>query len=152
MIKKFIFVILLYLFVAPAFAEKIPVRITPLQLISTNHDEVEVGDWINFETAYETYLNGKLYIAKNTPVIGVVDFVHPNGWGGDKAEIWVSEFNTKDVNNKHLEIIYPIKIKNNINNYKSIKQCFYFYFLGSIRGSEVFIEPDTKTYNIFIEN
>lgn len=134
-----------------AIAEKIPVKISPAQIISTNHDEVEIGDWINFENAHDIYVDGKLYIKKNTPVYGFVDFVHPNGWANDKAEIYINKFYFKDLNNKKCEINSPLRIQTVPDAKPHIKELFTYYILGSFRGSEIFIEPDTKVYNIFIE-
>lgn len=152
MIKKNIFFIFLFfILTTPAFAEKIPVKITPVQIISTNHDEVEVGDWINFETANNVYADGHLYIKKHTPIQGSVDFVHPNGWANDKAEISINKFYLKDINNKKCEINSNLKIKTVLSAKPSIKDLFGYYVLGIFRGSEIYIEPDTKTFNIFIE-
>lgn len=132
-------------------AEKIPVKIAPTQIISTNHDEVETGDWMNFETTQDVYVNDKLYIKKNTPVSGFVDLVHPNGWANDKAEIYISKFSFNDVNNNRCETNSSLRIETVPSAKPSIKELFTYYVLGTFRGSEIFIEPDTKVYNIFIE-
>lgn len=170
--KKILPVLVLFFFVIlPACAEKIPVRIAPLQAISTHQDDVETGDWIKFEVADDVYVNDAIYLKKNTEVTGIVDFVHPNGWGGDCAQIYFKKFYTRDVNDKKVEIIYPV----NINGKSEMATAFRdvperalnyvprFLYLGHyvalgfryvpfvVRGSEIFVEPDTKTYNVFIE-
>lgn len=132
-------------------AGKIPVKISPVQIISTNHDEVETGDWINFEATHDVYVNDKLYIRKNTPISGFVDIVHPNGWANDKAEIYISKFDFNDTNNKRCETNSPLRIQTVPDAKPHIKELFTYYVLGTFRGSEIFIEPDTKIYNIFIE-
>lgn len=150
--KKNIFLVFLFFLISvPAFAQKIPVKITPAQVISTNNDEVEIGDWINFETAHDTFVDGHLYIKKNTPVVGFVDFVHPNGWANDKAEICINKFKFSDVNNKQSEINSPIKIEAKLSAKPKMKDVFTYYVLGTFRGSEIYVEPDTKIYNLFIE-
>ncbi len=78
MIKKVIFMFLLFVFAVPAYAEKIPVKIAPVQIISTNHDEIEVGDKITFEVVNDVYKDNKLFIKKGSTVKGTIDFVHPN--------------------------------------------------------------------------
>lgn len=152
MIKK-IFILLLSLsfFAIPCFAEKIPVKITSIQLISTYDHDIEVGDLINFIVVKDVSINNKLYIAKNTRISGIVDFVHPNGWAGDRAEIWIKNFHVKTVDNKNIEIDYSVKILKTPQDCKHLKDYFVYYFLGSIRGSEIYIEPNAKIYNIFIE-
>lgn len=149
--KNIFFILLFFLLTAPAFAEKLPVKITPLQVISTNHDEVEVGDWIGFEAVNDVYVDGYLYIKKNTYIYGFVDFVHPNGWANDKAEICINKFYLTDINNKKCEINSRLKIETILCAKPSIKDSFNYYVLGTFRGAEIFIEPDTRTYNIFIE-
>ncbi len=152
-------------------AEKIPVRIAPLQAISTHHDEVETGDWIKFEIADDVYENDKIYIKRNTEVTGIVDFVHSNGWGGDCAQIYFKKFYTTDVNDKKVEINYPIEINGRTEMAnasrdvpeRTLQYVPYFFSYGRfvaiglrympfvVRGAEILVEPDTKTYNLFIE-
>lgn len=136
-----------------ANAEKIPVKITPTQIISTHHDEIETGDYINFETVKDVYMNNKLYIRKNTPVIAFVDFFHPNGWVGDSAEIKINSFETLDANGKKVAINYPLDIDGNSLKANDVKQYLVriAYVLIFVRGAEIYIEPDTKVFNIFIE-
>lgn len=131
--------------------KKIPVKIAPTQTISTNKDEVEIGDWISFETTNDVYADNKLFIKRNTPVSGFVDLVHPNGWANDKAEIYISKFTFYDINNKRCETNSLLKIQTVPDAKPGLKELFTYYVLGTFRGSEIFIEPDTKVYNIFIE-
>lgn len=153
-IYAFIFIFTLAL---PVFAEKIPIKITPVEVISTSHDEVEVGDKINFQVVDDVYVDGKLYIKKYSPIKGTVDFVQPNGWGGDSAEVKFCSFETHDADRKKVVISDTILIRgttDKINNTKQIIQginYFVDYLLVFLRGSEIFIEPDTRAYNVFIE-
>ena len=157
MIRKLFYIFLLFIVAMPVFAEKIPVKVAPVQIISTHHDELEVGDKLEFEVVKDVYKDEKLFIKKGTNLIGVVDFVHPNGWFGDGANIKLLNFSTTDVNNKNIEISYPLNIKGGMVRSET-KQYWIrniattFTWLGVlIRGSEIFVEPDTKIYNIFIE-
>lgn len=143
--------ILICVTIQGVFAEKIPVKITPIQVISTNHDEVEIGDWINFETVNDIYVNNELYIRKGSPILGFVEFLHPNGWGGDSAEIEFKTFETRDVNGKKNIINYPLMINGNNAKNNDMKQYIAMVFLNLIRGSEIYIEPDTRIFNLFIE-
>jgi len=177
--KKIFLSFLIYsFFVLPSYAEKIPVKIEPIQIISTHHDEIEIGDFINFEIVKDVYLNDNLYIKKNTPIKGLVDFVHPNGWGGDSADIVFKTFYTTDVNDKKVTISYPLEINGKTEMANSIRSVSnkgatsvgprvilryfplklpvvhlqYLNYLGFVvRGAEISVEPDTTIYNIFIE-
>lgn len=167
--RKIILILLLLLGVTlPSFAEKIAVKIAPTQLVTTKNDKIEVGDWINFEIANDVYVNDALYLKKNTRIVGVVDFVHQNGWGGDAADITFKNFYTVDAQGKKVNISYPLDINGNsefANSSRDVPVKFvnrfaeYFSILtfqglnyaGYIfRGAEISVEPDTKTYNIFI--
>lgn len=99
---------------------------------------------------------------KGTKVIGVVDYVHNNGWLGDAAEITFKKFVTTDVNHKRIEIDYPVLINGNVILKDQSKQYGVTVLnnivnsvVGSVfvlvRGSEIQLEPDTKAFNIFIE-
>lgn len=168
--RKIIFIsLLLFLVMLPSYAEKIAVKIAPTQIITTHHDEIEVGDWINFEIANDVYVNDDLYIKKNTRIVGIVDFVHQNGWGGDAADIKFKTFYTIDAQGKKTTISYPLEINGNSEIANSSREVpinlvsrtaehlsFLTYmglnYAGFIfRGAEIKLEPDTKTYNIFIE-
>lgn len=152
MIKKnILFILLFFMLTIPVFAEKIPVKIAPAQIISTNHDEVEVGDWIKFEAMNDVYVGGNLFIKKHSPIYGFVDFIHPNGWANDKAEICINKFYLKDTNNKKYEINSHLKIETVLGSKPLSKDLFNYYVLGTFRGSEIYIEPNTKIFNIFIE-
>lgn len=182
MTKKLIYILFIcFVVTVPAFAEKIPVRITPLQVISTHHDETEIGDCIKFTTVNDVFVKDKIYIKKYTDIVGVVDHVHDNGWGGDAAEIVFKNFYTTDINNNKINFTYPLDINGNsemasstrevgtysavvagnslnlIDSLRSLNYFRYINFVGKnysgfiLRGSEIFIEPDTKVYNIFIE-
>lgn len=152
MIKKnILFILLFFLLTTPAFAEKTPVKIAPAQIISTNHDEIEVGDWVNFEIVNDVYVNGSLYIKKNTPLYGFVDFVHPNGWAGDSAEVRFKTFETNDLKGQKVIINYPLVLNGSNSKNNDVKQYLAMAFLRLIRGAEICIEPDTKIFNIFIE-
>ena len=151
--KKISFFVLILIISAgflPAEAKKIPVRIAPTQIISTNHNEIEVGDWICFEIVNDVYDDNQLYIKKGTKVIGIVDFLHPNGWLGDAADIKFNKFMTVNSSGKKIEIYSPLNLNGNILLKNESKQLLSYFLTALIRGSEIFIEPDTKNFNIFI--
>lgn len=68
--KKFAFVLALLACGNIALAEKIPVKITPAQVISTSYDEIETGDIINFKTTGNVMHKGILLVPRNAEVTG----------------------------------------------------------------------------------
>ena len=154
MIKKvFILIFSLFFTVVPAFAQKIPVKIAPMQVVSTHYDEIQVGDYVSFEVVNNVYKNEKLYIKKGSTILGKVSFVHPNGWNCDNAEISFKYFYTRNCDNQKITINLkcPLIIKGRINMALNWRQFIRFAIFYPIRGTEIFIEPDTRIYNIFIE-
>src|SRR5574344_1296969 len=156
--KRILLVLIFFLVISsPVFAEKISVRIEPVNVISTHHDEIELGDIIKFNVTNDVYLNDKLYITAGTPIYSRVDFFHPTGWAGDCAEIRYNDYKTKSVNNELVEIHYPVIIDgNDIKSNDSrifLSNLFFPFirFMAFIRGAEIYLEPDEKPINLFIE-
>ena len=137
-------------------SEDSPLKIKPVQKISTCYDEIEVGDKIKFTVVKDTYKNGKLYIKKDTPVYGLVDYVSSNGWNFDNAQIDFKQFRTKTVTGEKLTIESPISINGyEILKYKSNRVAQMFNYCGlAFRGKEVEIFPDKDKkveFNIWIK-
>lgn len=153
--KKIILLLLvILLFSAPVFAEKIPVKIELNQFISTEADNAfEVGDEIAFRVVNDVYSNGNIFVQKNTPVYGVIDFIHDNGWLGDSAEIRLKTFVFKDAKGKKISTNFPLDIDrqyNTENKKKNFTSC-KMIFLSIFRGNELNILPNTLSFNIIIE-
>ena len=149
--KIILSLIVLSIGILPVFAEKIPVKIKPAQTISTNHDEIEVGDKLKFTTVNDVYVDDKIYIKAGTNVYGVVDFLHNNGWTGDYAEIKLNEFITQNINGEKIVLKYPIDIKGSNKTNCKIKT-FLLDISLLIRGAEINIEPNSTYINIFINH
>ncbi len=154
---------LILIFSAPAFAEKIPVKLANTSLISTHHDEIQLGDYIPFIVVNNVYVNNKLYIKKNTKALGLVDFVQDNGWAGYSAEIVIKKFMTKDTQGNIITIESPITLDGKAETFESTVNYItdkgiiltIFGSLGDvfmfIRGHEIKIHPEHVAFNIFIE-
>lgn len=156
MIKKLI-VLMFFFSLASNLAlatEKIPVSITPNQTISTEKDEVEFGDTLNFKVSKDVYKGDYLVIKKDAPVVAEVDYVAPNGWAYDRAYIQIKKFKILDSKNKWLDVQYPLKIMG--QNYKypqsNIFKVGAHYITAFIRGYEVVLNSDQQNFNIFILN
>lgn len=166
--KKLILLLGLIMTAMPVFAEKVPVKIAPTRVISTHNDEVEIGDKINFEIAKDVYADKKLYIKQGTKIVGIVDYLTENGWVADNAEIQFKRFYTTDVDGKGVKIEYPLTIDGRKERGDSIKNTalenhphlhsviipvkHFYYGVGyAFRGAEIYVVPDTKTFNLFME-
>ncbi len=149
--KLFLIFFVIMLSTQTANAEKLPIKITPAQVISTHHDEIEVEDWIKFKVVNDVYYNEKLYIKKDTIVTGIVDNVHENGIIADNAEIVFKQFVLRDVNNKLVKINYTLTLnRDNAECYGlgyKIKKYIGFIF----KGNEIYVKPETTTYNLFLD-
>jgi len=153
--KKILILTILLIFTNLAtYAEKIPVKIVPDQLISTCYDEIQVGDSVKFKAANDVYLNDKIYIKKDTPIVGIVSYVSENGWSFDNAQVDFETFKTRDVNNKIVVINSPVKINGfEILKYKGNRKAQFFNYAGVIfRGKEIEIIQgiDDVKYTIWL--
>lgn len=136
-------------------SEEFPVKIKPAQTISTCYDEIEVGDKLKFISEKDVYKNEKLYIKKDTPIYGIVDYVNDNGWSYDNAQIDIKYFKTKTVDGSMLTIESPVSINGfDILKYKGNRPAQFFNYCGVMfRGKEVEIKPqkDNLQFNIWIK-
>lgn len=153
--KKFTFVLALLACGNIALAEKIPVKITPAQVISTSYDEIETGDIINFKTTDNVMHKGILLVPKDAEVTGKVDYFDENGWVADSAEIVLKDFKIKSTNGKLLKSPSVVTIngfEELKNQYPKIRR-FWNYLSVLARGKEIDIKPETdkSIYTIWLE-
>lgn len=149
--KKLLLIIVCMLTFAPiASAEKLPIKITPTQVISTHTDEIEVGDWIKFKTVNDIFYKNKLFIKKDTPIVGVVDHVHENGLIADNAEIIFQTFYVRNVEKDLVKFNYPLYIGRRNSVCKTFGDKIEKYFLVIFKGNEVDVQPESTVYNLFL--
>lgn len=136
-------------------SETTPAKIKPAQHITTCYDEIEVGDKIKFTVIKDIYKNGELYIRKDTPIYGIVDYISDNGWSYDNAQIDIKYFKTRTVDGDMLNIESPISINGfEILKYKGKRFAQFFNYCGiALRGKEIEIIPekDNVQFNIWIK-
>jgi len=150
MLKHLITLLILSFIITPVFAVEIPVKITPTQVISTLHDEVEVGDYFKFKVTDDVYYNEILYIPKGTIVVGIVSNIHENGYFCDNAEIIITPFKVKTFNNKVITINSTLTLNRKDFVCKNIGDKIVKYVGVVFRGNEIKIEPNSAEYNIFL--
>lgn len=149
--KKYLLILLCLVLFAPiASAEKLPIKITPTQTISTHTNEIEIGDWIKFKTVSDVYYKDKLFIKKNTPMVGVVDSIHENGLLADNAEIIFQTFYVRNVEKDLVKINYPLYIGRRNSVCKGLGDKMVKYIGVIFRGNEIKVEPESTVYNLFL--
>lgn len=135
-------------------SEDTPIKIRPAQKISTCYDEIEVGDRIKFTAVKDIYKNNKLYIKKDTPIYGIVDYVSDNGWSYDNAQVDFKKFKTRTADGNIITISSPLSINGfDILQYKGKRIAQFFNYCGvAFRGKEVEIIPekDNIQFNIWL--
>lgn len=135
-------------------SEDTPIKIRPAQKISTCYDEIEVGDRIKFTAVKDIYKNNKLYIKKDTPIYGIVDYVSDNGWSYDNAQVDFKKFKTRTADGNIITISSPLSINGfDILQYKGKRIAQFFNYCGvAFRGKEVEIIPekDNVQFNIWL--
>ena len=136
--------------------KRITLKLRPSTVLSTVHDEIEIGDIIKFTVINNVYKNNKLFISAGTPIFGTVDYLDENGWGADNAAIYIKQFKTKSINGKDLIINSDLKINGlDIIQYKSKHFAQFFNYISlPIRGKEIDIKSYDKnvTFDIVFEN
>ena len=149
--KKLLFLIIfVILFMPCAKAEKLPIKITPTQLISTHHNEIEIGDWIKFKVVNDVFYKNKLYIKKDTQVIGVVAQLHENGYVADNAEIVFDHFFVRNVGNELIKMNYTLTLNCDKFECEGLDDRIVKYIGVIFRGNEIKVLPESAQYNIFL--
>ena len=155
-LSRTIFITLLLLFNAGltiAAEEKIPIKISPLEPISTAYDETEVGDNIPFLVVEDVYKNGKLFIKKGVTMYGTVDFVKENGCLADHAEIEFKTFRVRNAQGKLSTFNSELLLTglNTLKWYNPRWKRVINYCTMIFRGNEVDINPNNSepVFNIW---
>lgn|SRR5574344_655087 len=154
--KKFIlFFIIIILTSQIAFSKEISLKITPIQTISTTHDELEIGDNIKFKVIDDIFVNGNIAIKKDTVILGEIDEVTPNGWVYDNAQIKFKKFIIRN-SNGNLQLYHSDLTLNSLDllkNLKSKTRKIFEYTGIAFRGKELNLIPlnyKNLIFNIWI--
>ncbi len=146
-----IILLLLTVSIQAVYAEKIPIKITAAQEISTHKNEVEIGDWIKFKTVNDVYYNDNIFIKKDTPVTGIVDNIHENGIIADNAEITFKKFLLRNADDKLITINYTLVLSRNNSKCYTLSDKIAKYAGFILKGNEIRVKPNTTTYNLFFD-
>lgn len=153
--KIIILALFLILNTGISYAEetKIPIKISPLEPISTAFDETEVGDRIPFIIVEDVYKDGEIFIKKGMTIYGTVDFVKENGWLGDNAEVEFKTFRVRNTSGKLTTFNSELLLTgfNTLKWFNPGWKRFFNYCSLIFRGNEVDINPNTSepVFNIW---
>lgn len=133
--KKVVLTItLLALNFIPAFAQKIPVEITPVQKITTSNDKFLEGDYVDFK------ITGTDKIVRGL----IVKYVE-NGFAGQEAQLTINQFRALNSDEKYSGTIF---VKGCSHEFAG---AFFIDIAQYIRGGEVKIIPDKDIFTIWRE-
>lgn len=144
--KIILLAIFALIFSNTVFAKDIPVKIKPMQKITTSDLNLIEGDKVEFATSEDVFVNSKLYIKKGQKISGCITSIVPNGFLVEPATIYIENFRTIDVNKNSVKfkgIIYKSG-----NDHDEITEFFMSNFL---RGGEVQIKPKKDEFTIYVE-
>lgn len=110
------------------------VQITPVEKITTSHDKISEGDFVNFKI-----------INTNTNVRGLITKYEPNGWLGKEAILVIDQFYTPETGEKY---IGTICLQGNEHN--QVMEFFTWIDLW-VRGGEVTILPNKNIFSLWRE-
>lgn len=145
--KRLLFLLLMICFTTNcANATKIPLKITPAEVITTAHDEVENGDKLLFKLVSDTRLGDKVIFEAGSMLVAYVDYVTDNGFGYDSANIWCRKVWIKKNDNNYTKS-YDTDFS--INGFSLLKGLYpktrrFFEYVGlilSTRGKEINFDP-----------
>jgi len=82
------------------------IQTNSVNLFDTNlsNKGIDIGEKVKFRVEKDVYKDGKLFIAKNTPVDAIIGNVVPSSMAGAPAELTIERFITKDVNGNSVEL------------------------------------------------
>jgi len=153
--RKFLLTFLLFLLVSNCvLAHEISLSVVPASKMSTSSRNLREGDSINFLTADDTMLGGKVYIKKDTEVTGLVTSLVHNDFTCQEASIYAENFRVKNVDGKTVKLkgIVYVKGRNHglLTQFIPIVPNFPIAY-QFIRGGEVKLDPQKDSFTLYLE-
>lgn len=139
MIKKLILICILLTGIS-TFAEEVPVVLTPVQKITTANKNLMEGDVLEFKDVN----TGEI-------VTGVLKELKPNGFAGEQASIFISDFKYK---NSDKTLSGEVFVKG--GEHQKHQEFANNISIGTtsvlIRGGEVVLQPDKTKMTVFFSD
>lgn len=149
MLKKFLLGIIVFLLGQITFAKTILVQVKPIQKITTTNSKLQEGDNVDFIVVNDVFLNSKLYLKMDEPVVGTITSLKPNNFLYEPASVYIENFVTKNVYGKKVKLDGIIYKKG--NDYSLITQ-FIPFPLFALKGGHVKIKPVKDVFTLYLED
>jgi len=146
--KKIILTLLLLSIAVPsAWAKEVPVKIKPVQKITTSNFSLQEGDSLDFVISENVLINSKLQLKKGTQVQGIITELEDNDYIIKPAKLYIENFRTTTENGM------PVKLKGIIYKSGNEHQVFgEFLIFDLLRGGEVQIKPEKDEFTLYAED
>lgn len=150
--KQIISLLIIILLCTPyAYATQVALKLSPDEIISTAHDEVEAGDKLLFKLEKDVYLDERLLFKKGTRVVAYVEYVTENCFGFGSAEIWCRKIIIKKQDGTYTKPYDTEFVLNGFELLKGLNPKYrrFFEYIGNVfRGKEINIRPNEDKHII----
>ena len=128
------------------WAKEFPVKIKPLQKITTSNIDLKEGDSLDFIISEDVLINSKLYLKRGEKVQGIITGLEDNNYVVQPAKLYIENFKTTTENGM------PLKLKGIIYKSGNDHQVFgEFIIFDLLRGGEVQIKPAKDEFTLYVE-
>lgn len=132
------------------WAKEFPVKIKPVQKITTSNVDLREGNSLDFVVSEDVLINSNIYLPKGQKVNGTVTSIEENNFLVQPAKLYAENFRTTSINNKQ------VKLKGLVYKSGNEHQFFGEFVLAQIvqmfiRGGEVQIKPKKDEFTLYVE-
>lgn len=141
--KLLILILLLASTVNTVFAEKVLVKVTPAQIITTSKkNSLKEGDYVDFKTVETTKA-----FKKGEIITGVVTSLEENGFQVKEARAVIENFRCKNIALEG-EIYLHGGLHKKLGEFveRTVSECSVL-----LRGSEIIVRPDEQEFLLYAE-
>ena len=146
--KKLILPLLFLLLTTQSVLTKeIPIKIKPIQKITTSNLSLQEGDSLDFAICEDVLINSKLHLKKGAQVQGVITELEDNDYVLKPAKLYIENFRTTTASGM------PVKLKGIVYKSGNEHQVFgEFLIFDLLRGGEVQIKPRKDEFTLYTED
>lgn len=85
------------------YKERVPIYVSPVNFISTKDKKLHEGQWLKFTVSEDYVVDDKIIVPKGSSAVGRAELVTRNNAVGSPADITISNFVIRTVDNKGIE-------------------------------------------------
>lgn len=149
MLKKVLLTGIILLLGQIILAQTIPVQIKPAEKITTANCNLQEGDFVNFVVKDDVFLNSKLYLKKDEPVIGVITSLKQNNFLYVPASLYMENFVTKNTLGQRVKLDGIVYKKG--EDYWMFTQ-FIPFPCFTLKGGNAKMRPNKDVFTLFLED